>query len=103
MYVAKPLATVGLACLKADTVLHLVYNLVDSIGLGRRRFLQGDKSDSRLNWVLEEVLETSPELSQKDWAELVERLRRVHGELSKCESLIARVKAFPRNTTKEPQ
>lgn len=90
---------VGNTCIKADTILHSVYALLDDIGLGSRRFLRGEFPE---DFVLESVDEALLGCPLEVWVELLVRLRRIQSEISACSALVSEAKSFPRNTTKEP-
>jgi hypothetical protein len=91
---------VGNTCLKADTVLHSVYSLLHDLGLGTRRFLNGEFPDE---FVIEPVDETLSGCPLEVYVELLVRLRRIQSEISACSVIVNDCKSLPRNTTKEPQ
>jgi hypothetical protein len=90
---------VGNICLKADIVLHEVYSLLHELGLGTRRFLNGEYPD---DFVVQAVDETLTGCPLEVYVELLVRLRRIQSEISVCSVLVNEVKSLPRNTTKEP-
>jgi hypothetical protein len=98
------LSKIGLALLSMDRMYLRAKELLDSIGLGHRTFISESEDDNEyLSFKVSDLLEEFPCHKPLVWAELLERTRRIHGELEKCEALIALVKkSFPRNTTKEP-
>lgn len=98
------LSQVGLATMAMDRMYHLARSVLDNSGLGLRSFIsEGTDNPEAPGWSVQRTLDSFPCYDPEVWAELLERTRRIHGELEKCEALMTKVsKSFPRNTTKEP-
>lgn len=98
------LSKVGLTLMAMDRAYYRARNVLDSSCVGITLPLSAGNTDRQaVDWKVQDTLERFPCYDPEVWAELLERTRRIHGELEKCEALISKArKSFPRNTTKEP-
>lgn len=96
------LAILGLVALKVDRVAHDLGSIGEDLGLFHRLGMLTENGEEIESWRVERCVERAPWLSDDALVVVLERLRRVHGEITKCRELFEASKSFPRNTTKEP-
>lgn len=82
------LAVVGLTALKTDEAVFKLIKICEGIGLFHRIGMLTENGEDIEAWRVERMLERFPCLEEKVWLELLERMRRIHGEIAKCEALI---------------
>jgi hypothetical protein len=82
------LANVGLVALKSDKIAYDISSILSRIGLYHRPGMITENDELIETRRVERMLERFPCFSDKVWTELLERMRRIDGELAKCAALI---------------
>jgi hypothetical protein len=94
------LSKVGLTLQAVSLAEIELLNIADQFGTGYRSLNGGHVA----HWRVDVALNNFPCYDEAVWIEILERTRRIRGELAKVDALLKKAqKTFPRNTQKEPQ